>query len=262
MASKRTNNYIYKNEIELVSMSVANDIGILFTWKNRLFRAIKEDAVEKVKDMFDCGMINELMKNNLFPDSWRVHSQKSVAVKLSNIWLFITVAITNSLAPSIINAKKINNELYIERIQLLYNFLIKIAFVISMFTFFFSKNIVINLYGIEYKNSVEVLKIYIWSIIFVYMSNGSWSYYLNENLQNIAGLRLIYGAIINVILNLYFIKYFGLVGAAYSTIISYSISSYFVNFFYKKTRTNFILQTRAIFNLINLKTWLNPLKQK
>lgn len=63
-------NYINKNEINLVSMSVVDDIGILFTWEDRLFRAIKEDAVDKVKDMFDCGMIHELIKNNLFPDSW------------------------------------------------------------------------------------------------------------------------------------------------------------------------------------------------
>ncbi len=70
MVRSQTNNYIPKEEIEIVSMSVVEDIGILFTWGGRLFRAIKDDVVEKVNDIFDCGMINELIKNNLFPDSW------------------------------------------------------------------------------------------------------------------------------------------------------------------------------------------------
>ena len=67
--------YINKNEIELVLMSVVDDIGILFTWEDRLFRAIKEDAVEKVKNILDCGMIHELIKNNLFPNSWITNYQ-------------------------------------------------------------------------------------------------------------------------------------------------------------------------------------------
>ncbi|WP_432772789.1 polysaccharide biosynthesis C-terminal domain-containing protein [Francisella salimarina] len=186
----------------------------------------------------------------------------AIAERLSSIWLFITVAITTSVAPSIINAKKTDNNLYIERIQLLYNLLVKISLVIAILTYFFSEYIVIALYGVGYSNSIKILNIYIWSIVFVYLSNGSWSYYLNENLQKLASLRLMYGAVINIVLNIYFIKYFGLVGAAYATIISYSISSYFVNLFYKKTRVNFFLQTKAILNVFNIKSWLNPIKQK
>jgi O-antigen/teichoic acid export membrane protein len=184
----------------------------------------------------------------------------AVAVKLSDIWLFITIALTQSFAPSIINAKKVNNELYLERLQLMYNLLIKIAVFISILMFIFSKDIIILFYGEQYKESVAILNVYIWSIVFVFLSNGSWAYYLNENLQKIASMRLIYGAIVNIILNIYFIEYFGLVGAAYATIISYSISSYFINYFHKKTKINFTLQTKAIANIVNIDTWIRPIK--
>jgi len=183
----------------------------------------------------------------------------AVAVKLSDIWLFITVVLTQSLAPSIVNAKKVNNELYLERLQVMYNLLVKISVFISILMFIFSKDIILLLYGEKYQNSIEILNIYIWSIIFIFLSNGSWSYYLNENLQKIASMRLLYGAIINIILNVYFIDYFGLVGAAYSTIISYSISSYFINYFYKKTRENFSLQSKSILNFLNINTWFYPM---
>ncbi len=186
----------------------------------------------------------------------------SVAVKLSTLWLFLTVIITNSLAPSIINAKKTNQKLYLERIQLMYNLLIKISVLISISTYISSKYIVSILYGLEYANSIEILNVYIWSIVLVFLSNGSWAYYLNENLQKLASFRLILGALINVVLNIYFIDYFGLVGAAYATLISHMISSYLINYFHIKTRQNFILQTKAILNFFNIKTWVQPINLK
>ncbi len=186
----------------------------------------------------------------------------AVAVRLSDIWIFIVIAITQSLAPSIINAKKVDNKLYLARLQVMYNFLIKIAIILSVMIFIFSNKIIIMLYGQEYYQSIEILNIYAWSIIFVFLSNVSWPFYHNENLQKIASIRLFYGALINIVLNIYLIEYYGVIGAAYATIISYSISSYFVNFFYKKTRPNFILQTKAIVNIFNISTWLHPIDIK
>ena len=184
----------------------------------------------------------------------------AAAVRVSELWLFITVALTQSFSPSIINSKKQNHELYISRIQDMYNLLMKISFIIAIVLFFCADKLILLLYGVPYSNSSDVLKVYIWSIVFVYLSNGSWSFYLNENLQKIASMRLIYGAIINIVLNIYLIEHFGLIGAAYATLISYSISSYFINFFYKKTRLNFLLQTKAIINILNIETWKKPIK--
>ncbi|MDD3342479.1 MAG: flippase [Sulfurospirillaceae bacterium] len=184
----------------------------------------------------------------------------SVATRLSEIWLFVTVALTQSFSPSITNAKKHDEILYISRIQDMYNILIKISFFISIVIFFCADKLIFLLYGTEYTASANILEIYIWSTIFVYLSNGSWLYYLNENLQKIASMRLVLGAVINIILNLFFIRYFGLVGAAYATLISYGISSYLINFFFNKTKLNFFLQTQAIINIINIKTWRTPIK--
>jgi O-antigen/teichoic acid export membrane protein len=181
----------------------------------------------------------------------------AVAVRISDIWLFITVVITQSLMPAIINAKKVNEELYLKRIQMQYDLLVKIAVIISAIITIFGYRIINFLFGSEYIPSVPVLQIYVWSILFVFLSNGSWAYYINENLQTIAGLRLMYGAIINIVLNYYLIPICGLKGAAIATLISYSISSYFVNAFHPKTRKNFILQTKAILNIYKLNNWRN-----
>ena len=64
------NNQISLDEIEFSTLSIIDDYGKVFFWKNRIFRAIYEDAVGKVIDIFSSGLINELVDNNLFPRSW------------------------------------------------------------------------------------------------------------------------------------------------------------------------------------------------
>ncbi len=182
----------------------------------------------------------------------------SAAVKTCSIWLFVTVVITQSLFPSLVAAKKRDQKLFLDRLQKLYDLLIKIAIGASIIYSLFADVIIRFLFGVEYQESSGIMTIYIWSVVFVFLSNGSWGFYLNENLEKFSSIRLIIGAIINVVLNVFFIDIFGLLGAAYATLISYAISGYFVNAFFIKTKPNFYLQTRSIVNFLNVKTWLKP----
>ena len=180
----------------------------------------------------------------------------SVAVRLTEMWLFITTALTTTFFPAIINAKKQDEALYLDRIQNLYNLLTRISVTLCILMMLFSDFIIQLLFGVDYIRSSEILNVYVWSLVFVFLSNGSWSYYLNENLVKLASIRLIYGAIANIILNIYLIKEIGVVGAAYSTLISYAIASYLFNSFYRKTRILFKIQTMSFINIIKINKWL------
>lgn len=59
---------IERDQIRYSKFSV-DDIGKLFYWKGGLFRAISSESADDVKNMFDCGMINELVSKGLFPRS-------------------------------------------------------------------------------------------------------------------------------------------------------------------------------------------------
>ncbi|GGG20934.1 O-unit flippase [Dokdonia pacifica] len=183
----------------------------------------------------------------------------SVAVKMTSIWIFVTVAITQSVFPSLVSMRKKDKALFLKRLQQLYDVLIKIAVMVSILYTIFASYFVPFLFGSEYTESSHILVLYIWSIVFVFLSNGSWGYYLNENLERFSSIRLVIGAVINITLNLFFIEWYGLVGAAYATLISYAISGYFVNALFTKTRTNFYLQTKAFLNIFKINTWIHPL---
>ncbi|WP_236892797.1 flippase [Desulfoluna limicola] len=193
----------------------------------------------------DQVMIKEIM------DSTAV-GYYAVSSRLSEVWLFITVLITKSLLPLIINAKKQSETLFLYRMQYLYNLLVKIAFFISVLISFFAQDIVVILFGEQYLQSVPILIIYVWSIVFVYISNASTSYFLAENMQFHASLRLVFGAVINIALNMMWIKSYGLNGAAYSTLCSYAFSSYFYNILFRSTYENFKMQTKSIINIFNV----------
>lgn len=177
----------------------------------------------------------------------------AVTVNFSELWLFITVAITNSLFPAIINAKKASEALYIQRIENLYRLLVSISLIISVFIYLFADYIVLYTYGEQYRDSIVLLQLYVWSIIFVFLNNGSWKWYISENLQHIATIRLFIGAFINILLNYFWIKSYGLIGAVYATLISYAIATYFGNLLSKKTIVNFKMQTKAILTFYKIK---------
>jgi O-antigen/teichoic acid export membrane protein len=177
----------------------------------------------------------------------------SVAVRLSELWYFIPMAITSSLFPAILEAKNKSNSLYLDRMQNLYDILVILAVAIAIPVTFFSDEIIFYIFGGEYGGSSSVLVIHIWAGIFVFLNNASWKWYIAENLQKIANYRLYVGLIINVLLNYFLIPIYGITGAAVATVLSRALSSYIGNIFLRKTRPLFFQQTKALFVFFDLK---------
>ncbi|MDD3051751.1 MAG: flippase [Candidatus Cloacimonetes bacterium] len=188
--------------------------------------------------------IDQIMIKNMLGD--REVGLYSVAVQLSEVWYFIPVLITSSLFPAIVSAKKISEKLYYERLQRLYGLMIWLAIGIAIVMTVLSNKLILFLYGIEYIETVGVLKIYVWAGIFVFLGVASGKWYITDNLQKISTLNTIAGAGLNIFLNFLLIKEIGIVGAAISTLLSYSLSAYFMNLLYRQTRRNSKLITSSL----------------
>jgi O-antigen/teichoic acid export membrane protein len=174
-----------------------------------------------------------------------------VAVRLSEMWNFIPVAICSSVFPAILNAKAVSENLYLLRLQWLYDFMIFISLMIAVPVTFLSGYIVQALFGEAYALAGPITSIYIWSSVFVFLgvANGKWL--ISENLNNFRMMSLILAAGLNIVLNYILIIWIGLNGAAISTLLSYCFAAYLCLLFNKKTRPMFIQLTRS-FNLVNL----------
>ena len=180
----------------------------------------------------------------------------AAAVRLSEAWYFVPMAITSSVFPAIINAKKQNEKLYYQRLQKLYNLMVWLAVAIALPTTFLAPWVIRVLYGDAFLPAAGVLSIHIWAGVFVFLGVASGKWLLTENLQIFSTINTSIGAIVNIILNYIFIKNMGINGAAISTLISYFIAAYLCLSFFDKTRINFINLTKSLYlkEIFNVKT--------
>jgi O-antigen/teichoic acid export membrane protein len=185
-------------------------------------------------------MIKEILGNESV-------GQYAAAVRLSEAWYFIPIVIVSSLFPAIVNSKKHSEELYYARMQKLYYLMFAIAFPVALFISFNGEWLIRLLYGAAFNESSSVLIIHIWTGVFVFLGSPTSKWYVSEGLQSYALYRSLFAVISNMILNLMLIPEFGIDGAATATLISAVFTSYFFNVINKKTRINFVLQSRAIF---------------
>ena len=175
----------------------------------------------------------------------------SAAVRISEVWYFIPMIITASLFPSIVNAKKISEELYYARLQRLYTFMVWLAIAIALPMTFLSDWLVTLLYGESYREAGQVLMVHIWAGVFVFLGVASGRWLISENLQWIAFYRTFSGAIINIILNFVLIPIYGLIGAAIATVIAQTMAAFVCDILSKKTRMAFFMKLNTL-NIVKI----------
>lgn len=189
--------------------------------------------------------------------------QYTAATRLSEVWYFIPVVICNSIFPAIMSAKKNSEKEYYQRLQNLYDLLFIIAICVAIPITFFSADIIHILYGSTYTQSSRVLSLHIWTGLFVFLGVASQKWLLIENMQIFSFYRTFLGAVVNVVLNLIFIKKYGICGAAYSTIVAQSVASYFGYIISKRTFNTFLMQTKSFLFPLRYTIYLkNKLRNK
>jgi O-antigen/teichoic acid export membrane protein len=230
-------------------------VNSTFKVKNLSFK--KETAISLLKDSWplilsgivvsvymkiDQVMIKEMLGSEAV-------GQYAAAVKLSEAWYFIPMVISSSLFPAIINAKKRSEQLYYERLQKLYDLMVWMAIGIALPMTFLSDFVVNLLYGEQFNQTADVLKIHIWAGIFVFLGVASGKWFLSENLILLSFYRAFSGMIMNVVCNFVLIHKYGIQGAAFATLLSQIIATYVFDLFNKKTKKMFWMKTKSLFLL-------------
>jgi O-antigen/teichoic acid export membrane protein len=164
--------------------------------------------------------IDQVMIGNILGE--RQVGLYAAAVKISEIWYFIPVIICASLFPAIVNAKQHDAEQYKKRLKNLYWLMFYLATALAIPISLLAKPLVRIIFGHGYLPSAGALQIHIWAGIGVFLGVALSQYLVSENLNIINLAITLAGAILNIILNLFFIRYWGINGAAFATLISYS----------------------------------------
>ena len=159
----------------------------------------------------------------------------SLASRLSEVWYLIPGILVASFYPGLILARQ-RGEQYQVKLQRLCDALCWGAITIAVLVSLLAPYFVPLIFGEAYQAVTPILQIHIWAGVFIFMRALFSKWLLIEDIPHYSLLTHGSGALINIILNALFIPLWGTLGAAWATMISYAIASYFALFLFSKTR--------------------------
>ena len=169
--------------------------------------------------------IDQVMLKNMLNSTAVGHY--AAAVKISEACCNMCPIIAASLFPAIANAKMESAKKYIFRIERLYDLMFIMIILITLPVIFFSDTIINFLYGESFSISGKILQIHIMYGLIIAAGAIRANWILSENLQRYEFIIHLVGAISNILFNFVLIRHYGVIGAAWGTVLSYIF--YFYN---------------------------------
>lgn len=160
----------------------------------------------------------------------------SVAAAVAILWECIPNALIRSARPLIIKQREANREEYIRRFQYLLLGITLLSVTVGIGISLFGKFIVWFLYGESYLEAARPLSILIWSTGFAMIGTARGIWIVAEGHNRYVKYYVFIGAIINFVMNLAVIPFFGITGAAVATLISQIVVALLSPLLFKQTR--------------------------
>lgn len=170
----------------------------------------------------------------------------AAALRLSEVWYFVPMAIVTAVFPHIVTSKKEGQAVYLARLGRLFGLMSAIALAVAIPTTFVSPWVIGLLYGPRFAAAAPILSIHIWTTLFVFWGVVGETWYLNEGLTHLSLWRTLAAAAVNVALNLVWIPRYGGLGAAVATLVAQLCAGWLFNLADARTRPIFALQARSL----------------
>lgn len=182
----------------------------------------------------------------------------NVAVRISDAYMFIPLAISASFFPMISQDSSAGNiKKYFHVTHL---FTVISGLLVIMLTPF-----IINVFfGVRYAESIPVIYVIVIANIISSIGSVSTNILIIRGISYLRIYRAIYGLVINVALNFILIPRYGMMGAAYASLISQLVAAWISNSFSKKTRDCFYYQswTLLTFGIPAIKDIIGAIRKK
>lgn len=171
----------------------------------------------------------------------------SAAVTCATMTSFVFAAIIDSFRPSIFEKKKTaTSEEFEKSVSGLYSIIIYLSLLQCAAITLFAPWIVQILYGAEYAPTVSALQLTVWYTTFSYIGAVRNVWILAEGQQKYLWILNFAGALMNVILNFVFIPIWGILGAAFASLVTQIFTNVFMNMMIPSIRRNNTLMAKGL----------------
>lgn len=150
--------------------------------------------------------------------------QYAVATRLSEAWYILPSTLAVAAFPRMMELRSVAPEHYQRRMQEAMDTFAAFGTLIAFTSFFWAAPLIRLLFGSEYLPATSLLQIQVWVGVVFATRQLIHKYLLAEGLYWSSALINLTGAVSNVILNLMLIPRFGAEGAAWATLISYTLA--------------------------------------
>lgn len=195
--------------------------------------------------IFVQARIDQIMIGEMLGDA--AVGQYSVALRLIEVLGFIPVVISTVYAPLVTKSKMASEVEYKRTLSSVYRMMFILFLVTAIPIYFFSDQIVIVLYGIDYSQAGSLLSLFAIRLFFTNFGVAKSLFITNESLFKYTLITSLVGAGSNIVLNYLLIPVMGVTGSLVATILSFTISIFIIDLFFKrKIRGNLLLMLSSI----------------
>ena len=160
----------------------------------------------------------------------------SAAVLLSSYWQFIPSALIESARPIVLAKRKESHEGFINRFQLVLAGVSIIGLLYAVCMTGMGWLVLKTVYGEDYMKGAVSLVILSWAS-FISMVGSARTIWINgESFYKYDKWFTVSACVINIVLDVVFIKFLGITGAAIATIITYAYEVFIAPLFFGRTR--------------------------
>ena len=122
--------------------------------------------------------------------------------------------------------------------------------IIAIPIYFFGNDIIIYLYKDEFAPAGQLFSLMAVRLFFTNYGVVRGAYLMTENLMTYSMITMTVGALVNLLLNYFWIPSYHSIGAIWASIASFFVATFWIDFFYHRTRGNCISMIKSMF-LVN-----------
>ena len=170
----------------------------------------------------------------------------AAAATLSEAWYFLPGAFLTSLFPLLVRSKKESEAAYTAQLVRLCSLFFYLALVVAVIVYATAGWGIPWLLGDAYARSADVLVVHVWAGLFVFLGRPVTKALIIADLNRYYLVMRLLAAGVNVGLNFLLIPRYGIIGAAWATLVAYGVAHVGSYALFAETRPYFRVQWRAV----------------
>lgn len=180
----------------------------------------------------------------------------SVSTRIVEVFIFLPTALASAMLPGLIHALPSDQNEFRRKMQMLTDMIFLLGLLVCTFLVLFAPLLVRYSFGEKFLPASEALMIQGFVCVFSFLGSAAQPYFIAHGLTRMLLMRNLFGVLLNVLLNFFWIPAYGIEGACYATLLSTFASHVLFNVFQSRTRILLAFQGNAVLHLANGRSWI------